>query len=461
MTISPSVASGIHRSKAQTVVDLTSYMMHKHYCENDIEALIALFDDEEFNWLGTGEQEYATGSARVKSIFRQFVGQVPKCNIYDEQYDTLKIAPDAYLCTGRLWIETDPSTDVYLRVHQRVSTIFRFVGEEAKCCHIHISNPYIEMTDEDVGFPTKIAKQTHDYMQQCIAEQKRQIEAQTAELNSIYNTVPCFIIRLLKTDKGCRLLTFNNALSELLGCTVEEVKGMDWSEGIAANVYKEDRERLSASIRRLEKPGDTSVVDYRLRSKDGKLIYLSCTNSLISEDAGGKIIQRIAFDISKRIELEHILTQMSFEDSLTGMLNRNRMNYDIKNNELDTEDELAVVCIDINGLKAINDTKGHIAGDELIKDTAAGITASFRGKAYRVGGDEFIVIEERASREELEREIGALLDRLRDKHINIAIGIACRHCGGDIESLVNEADQQMYKNKAEYYSRKENDRRRR
>ena len=113
------------QSKAQMAKELTSYMLHKHYCENDMASVIELLDDE-LNWFGAAEHEYAIGGAKVASIFREFEGKVPKCILSDEHYDVLEIAPDAWLCTGMLWVETDPSTGVFLRVHQRVATIFRW-----------------------------------------------------------------------------------------------------------------------------------------------------------------------------------------------------------------------------------------------------------------------------------------------------------------------------------------------
>lgn len=90
-------------------------MLHKHYCENDVEALIALLDDA-VHWFGAGEYEYAVGIETVAPIFRRFAGQVPKCNISDEEYDVVQIAPETYLCTGRIWVATDASTQISLRV---------------------------------------------------------------------------------------------------------------------------------------------------------------------------------------------------------------------------------------------------------------------------------------------------------------------------------------------------------
>ena len=167
--------------RVQAVIDLTHLMVQKHYCENDPEAIIAQMD-EDFLWFDAAEQEYLVGKAAVAEIFRKFVGQVPRCNVSDEEYHAICIAPDAYVCTGRMWIATDPSTQISLRVHQRITTVFRWVDGQPRCCHIHISNPYAEMSQEDVGFPTKMAQQSYQYLQEQIEAQKRQIAAQTAIL---------------------------------------------------------------------------------------------------------------------------------------------------------------------------------------------------------------------------------------------------------------------------------------
>lgn len=170
--------------RRQLVTELTSFMLHKHYCENDAEAIIAQMDDD-IIWMGAAEHEYARGKETVAHIFRQFVGQVPKCNISEGEYQVVRIGPEAYLYSGRLWIATDPSTQISLRVHQRITIAFRFVDGLPRCCHIHISNPYGEMTEEDVGFPTNMARQSLLYLQEQIDLQKAQVAAQTAALRRL------------------------------------------------------------------------------------------------------------------------------------------------------------------------------------------------------------------------------------------------------------------------------------
>ena len=79
--------------------------------------------------------------------------KVPRCNITGEEYHTLMASPDVCLCTGRMWISTDPATGVYLQVHQRISTCIRWEEGKPRCCFLHISNPYTEMREGETAFP--------------------------------------------------------------------------------------------------------------------------------------------------------------------------------------------------------------------------------------------------------------------------------------------------------------------
>lgn len=87
------------------------------------------------------------------------------------------------------------------------------------------------------------------------------------------------------------------------------------------------------------------------------------------------------------------LKKLSFEDSLTGLFNRNKFNQTMHSFETASFSQLGVAAIDLNGLKKVNDQMGHSAGDSLIRCTADHIAHAFPGKSYRVGGDEFLVID--------------------------------------------------------------------
>lgn len=150
-------------------------------------------------------------------------------------------------------------------------------------------------------------------------------------------------------------------------------------------------------------------------------------------------------------------------DALTGLLNRYA--YSKALNKYDAggklPNDLAAVSIDVNGLKLVNDTLGHAAGDELICGAAKCIKEVFGdvGLAYRTGGDEFIVLAN------IDREkADALLNQLSDKtnlwdgtlihNLSLSAGYALvsEYSGVSAEKLVYFADRGMYEEKSRYYN---------
>ena len=178
-------ASFTDEEKKRQVMELTSLFLHKHYGENSTELLLAHLDDV-FSWVGAAEHEYSADPDVVASTLRSFAGKVPHCNISDEHYDVIQPMPDIFICSGTLWVSTSPASETYLRVHQRISTVFRWSEKGPRCCHLHLSNPYDEMDEGDVGFPEKMSLESRRYFQEQIALQKKQIEEQHAFIVHMY-----------------------------------------------------------------------------------------------------------------------------------------------------------------------------------------------------------------------------------------------------------------------------------
>lgn len=364
------------------------------------------------------------------------------------------MSQEIYLCTGRLWITTDPSTHMYLRVHQRISALFRWEERGPLCCHLHISNPYSAMSEGEVGFPSKIGQQSYEYLQECIAAQNTLIDAQSAELESIYHTVPCGIMRLLRTQQGYRLLTFNRALAALTGYADWELRQQDWSQGYCGALDTQDGPRLRAALAQLKQPGDQVSVDYRIVNQQRRRLYLTGINSLISVEPEGAIIQRIVFDITRRMELEEKLKQMSYEDALTGLFNRNMFSLLMDGGGESESRRLGVACFDLNGLKVTNDTLGHSAGDELICRTAQHIRQRFEGKAYRIGGDEFVVVDEGSSELVFRTGVAGVYRALEEDGISVSVGVSWRESECSVKEQFDAADWQMYQAKKRYYAQR-------
>ena len=198
----------------------------------------------------------------------------------------------------------------------------------------------------------------------------------------------------------------------------------------------------------------TDVLDRALTIRVGLLLFIICFGS-------GNLYR--LYELIKQGYQTEIISRLAYVDGLTEVGNRTA--YIEKKEELLSAENrvgLAVAMFDVNNLKKVNDSLGHSAGDELIKESARIIQRSFGslGTVYRIGGDEFVVLFQsenpESSYERAKKLFEEELTRCNEKSshpfaISIAHGYA--YCGkteqGDIEGLEKQADQMMYKNKRE------------
>ena len=155
-------------------------------------------------------------------------------------------------------------------------------------------------------------------------------------------------------------------------------------------------------------------------------------------------------------------------DALTGLLSRYAYNNALDKYTTDMPESLVAFSIDINGLKRVNDTLGHEAGDELICGAAACIKNVFDevGSCYRTGGDEFIVLASMNKKEAVKcvQDIekltknwtGSLVDSLA---LSVGYAVLEEHKDCNCSELIQVADKQMYMAKDEYYRTTKIDRR--
>ena len=156
---------------------------------------------------------------------------------------------------------------------------------------------------------------------------------------------------------------------------------------------------------------------------------------------------------------EFTVLQLTKKDSLTGLLNRHAYFADISR---DPKSISALVSIDMNGLKAINDNEGHDAGDEALAALSSCFHRALKGKesGYRVGGDEFIIVCRRVQEEEVLALIERIKKNVSETKYSCAIGYGLNLSGDkDIEELLRESDAMMYGDKDRYYQETGRDRR--
>lgn len=146
------------------------------------------------------------------------------------------------------------------------------------------------------------------------------------------------------------------------------------------------------------------------------------------------------------------LEKLSYRDMLTGLYNRNRYIGRLEAYKQVQDQQIGAIYIDLNGLKKVNDEQGHRAGDELIVRAAGAIAGIFAEDAYRVGGDEFVVILLDVSREDFARKTEQLRRQMQENSVDASIGGVWQASTENLENLLRRADENMYKEKKRYYS---------
>ena len=145
----------------------------------------------------------------------------------------------------------------------------------------------------------------------------------------------------------------------------------------------------------------------------------------------------------------------SMIDGLTGLLNRTAYDHQIYCLEKNKESTTAIIMIDIDNFKMINDTKGHAYGDVCLKEVANFLKQTFcyKCQVFRYGGDEFVVVAHVESEQEVEKYRDNLILTLKRRHEenedfpNVSVGYAIYDYEKDIQEVVNLADKNMYREK--------------
>lgn len=218
-----------------------------------------------------------------------------------------------------------------------------------------------------------------------------------------------------------------------------------------------------------ERMGSSNNIAMDLLGRNVGWIRLSFIK--IDEDNSGKplhvIITTQVIDEQKKRESD--LLYKSNNDELTGLYNRRAYEDDlIQNPDVPPEPDFVYAAIDVNGLKVVNDTIGHAAGDELIKGVAWCLkrTLGTYGKVYRTGGDEFAAMffADEEHFDSVTRDLENITMEWEDDlvpELSISVGYASKREFGKetVAEMSKIADSRMYKAKADYYSKRGIDRR--
>ncbi len=261
-------------------------------------------------------------------------------------------------------------------------------------------------------------------------------------------------------DANRRIITDTPRLAELLGYAGTPTLGID----LLQLVHIDDAYLATVAFQQsLDAPGRVHELELRLNHADGEVRWLSARsiNLLDDPDVAGVVVN--IHDVTDRKVAEEQLSHQAFHDTLTGLANRSlfhdRVEHALRRHARVASD-VALVYLDLDGFKGVNDSLGHEAGDAVLRETAIRLAACVRSSdtVARLGGDEFAILVERSYQpfDEAAAIAERVLDALRvpievaDQLVivtgSLGIALGDEHSSGS--SLLRDADVAMYRAKA-------------
>jgi diguanylate cyclase (GGDEF)-like protein/PAS domain S-box-containing protein len=264
------------------------------------------------------------------------------------------------------------------------------------------------------------------------------------------------------TDADNRIVTINPATTRITGYALDEVRGKD-PKIFASGRHDADFYAAMWHALQTSRHWEGEIWD---RRKDGAVYAKWLTINVIT-DTHGNLYQYVSVfsDITERKKTQELIWHQANFDSLTGLPNRHllleRLEQEIKKAQRDGH-TMAVLFIDLDRFKEINDTLGHAKGDALLVQAARRLTAHVRATdtVARLGGDEFtVVLPEYGDRANLERIVQLLIREMAEPfdlsdndlgYVSASVGITLYPDDAhNLEELLKHADQAMYVAKAE------------
>jgi diguanylate cyclase (GGDEF)-like protein/PAS domain S-box-containing protein len=271
---------------------------------------------------------------------------------------------------------------------------------------------------------------------------------------TLAHTAPCAIF----IYQGTRFRYANATSAALTGYELEELSRLDFVELVHPEFRDMVRERETVRQRGQAVP---SRYEFKIVRKDGEERWVDFSSGSL-EFGGRSAALGIAFDVTERKRAEEQIKSLAYHDALTGLPNRllftDRLQVAVAQAHRHGQ-RLAVLFLDLDRFKVINDSLGHSMGDRLLGAVAERLLASVRegDTVARLGGDEFTLLLPGLSRAmDVTRVADKILDALRqpfrlegrELYVSASMGISVYPLDGDdAEALVKNADSAMYRAK--------------
>ena len=287
------------------------------------------------------------------------------------------------------------------------------------------------------------------------------LRAANQRLTSHMDNSPLAVIEF---DAALNITYWSPRAQKMFGWSLSSTPDLALHRLLDTDDYVDNALRLAFVRLQAGEESNNRVETTNLRSNNA-LIHCEWFNSALT-DGDGKVVSIMSLvqDVSERVQMVEQMRELAEHDSLTGLLNRSAFRLQMERalrRARNTQELVALLFIDLDGFKQVNDTLGHGAGDEVLREVARRVTRSVRAAdiVARIGGDEFVVLLETPATAAVADEIssrilGALsaeysfdteADTAAMPKVGASIGVAMyTPQESHVDSLFKRADAAMY-----------------
>ena len=293
-----------------------------------------------------------------------------------------------------------------------------------------------------------------------------------SEIKEYCGAEKCSIYTVNKNNQVCEFINEDGLQEEFLKIFASEMErtpyeiAQFWEKDLALSdcLLLDDlevvKERDPVWYKSLIDRDIRNIILYSVRNNQDLVGFIWAANFDTSKMMEIKeALELTTFLIAAVISNHHLVSRLEVQstvDGLTQVGSRNAMDERIE--ELNSEgyelpSNMGIVFADLNGLKTVNDTRGHQAGDKLLFRAASLLKIVFGDhEIYRAGGDEFLILCPDTEKEKVDKMVDQL-KRLADETSDVSFAVGSVYCTGkyDVNAAMKEADEEMYKDKREYY----------
>lgn len=412
----------------------------------------------------------------ANEYFRRVMGVEEKDYIGEKCYRLIqgREEPCDFCCAQlkydefHVWEHTNPKIGRHLLLKDKL------INWNSKPARLEIA---LDITDqENVSQRVRKKLETERMLVECIralteAESlEKAMDAVLSGIGDFYQAGRAFIMELndertvaRNTYEWCAPGT-GSRRDALQGIGIAQMPLWAWAVQRLELIRVRNREELRGpypeEYSRLLEQGIHSLIAAPFTVQDKGLGYIGVEDPADNQDDPSLLQSLSYFVINEMLKrrMQNELEYRTRHDALTGLYNRFQYRQDLDDLSGEALASVGVVFCDINGLKQINDTNGHIYGDKVIASTAGILSACFEdSRIYRLSGDEFVVLCGDVSAQTFAHRIESARDNFsREPNNGVSLGYTWADADIDLHQMARHADELMYVNKQVYY--KENPR---